>query len=122
MLLPKTLQSLQSTKVETIKDTLFVALQDGGVSVALLDLVFGHYFIYAILGDGLLMPVFVYEGCISYKQSQVSGLPKLHFCYCHEIAQDFSLEHIKDTLHSRHYLAKVSKKNAFSFSIKQVQH
>ena len=119
MLLPKTLQSLQSTQKDVIKDTLQDALYADGVNIALLDVVFGHYFIYALLSDGVLIPVFLYENRISYKQSQAYGLPKLHFCVCSEIANDFSPTNKAHTLDTRHYIAKKSTKNAFSVSVKQ---
>ncbi|CUU40443.1 hypothetical protein [Helicobacter typhlonius] len=119
MLLPKTLQSLQNTQKDVIKDTLQDALYSYGVNVALLDVIFGHYFIYALLSDGVLMPVFLHENRISYKQSQAYGLPKVHFCVCNEIAEDFNLANKARTLDSKHYIAKFSNKNAFSVSIKQ---
>ncbi|TLD96160.1 hypothetical protein LS71_006685 [Helicobacter jaachi] len=119
MLLPKTLKILQENKPEAIKDTLSNMLNSDGINVALIDLVFGHYFLYVLLSDGVLTPVFLYEGRISYKQSQASGLPKVHFCLCSEIERDFSLQNRADTLSHRHYLAKITHKNAFSISIRQ---
>lgn len=119
MLLPKTLQSLQNTQKDVIHDTLQDALYTDGVNVALLDIVFGHYFIYVLLSDGLLIPVFLHENRMTYKQSQLYGLPKLHFCVCNEIAKDFSLANKPRTLDTRHYIAKRTTKNAFNVSIKQ---
>ena len=71
MLLPKTLQSLQNTQKDVIKDTLQDALYSYGVNVALLDVIFGHYFIYALLSDGVLMPVFLHENRISYSKTGI---------------------------------------------------
>lgn len=119
MLFPKTFQSLQNTQKHIIKDTLFDMLHSDGISVSSLDLIFGHYFIYALLGDGVLMPVFLYEKRISYKQSQTKGLPRLHFCQCSEIQNDFNAVNKHHTLTHRHYTAKITKRNAFSLSIKQ---
>lgn len=119
MLLPKTLDSIHSIQQETFKDTLSDMLHTDGLNVALADLIFGHYFIYTLLGHGILQPVFLYEGRISYKQSQAQGLPKLHFCQCQEIARDFSIENKPHTLSHRHYLAKITQHNRFCFSIRQ---
>ncbi len=119
MLLPKTLDSIHSIEKESFKDTLSDMLHTDGLNVALADLIFGHYFVYTLLGNGILQPVFVYEGQISYKHSLAKGLPKLHFCQCSEIQNDFSLENKAHTLSHRHYLAKITKRNAFSFTIKQ---
>lgn len=95
------------------------ALYESGIHTRLLDIVFGHYFIYTLLSDGILTPVFLYENCISYKQSQAYGLPKLHFCMCDEIQNNFNLVNRAQTLSNRHYIAKIAKKNAFNVSIKQ---
>lgn len=119
MLLPKTLDSIKSVPRQSIRNDLLDMIYGEGMDVSLLDLVFGHYFIYVLLSEGILMPVFLFEGRISYKQSQIHGLPKLHFCYCNEIAKDFSAQNITHTLNTRHYLAKVTPHNAFRFSIKQ---
>lgn len=119
MLLPQTLQSLQTLPKDRMQDTLHGALYSEGVSITLLDVIFGHYFIYAILSDGILAPVFLYQHSISYKQSQICGLPKVHFCVCNEIRENFSPLNKTHTLHHLHYIAKISKKNAFNVSIKQ---
>lgn len=119
MLLPKTLYALQTMQNDVIKDTLQDALYDYGVNVALVDIIFGHYFIYVLLSDGILTPVFLHENSITYKQSQAYGLPKLHFCVCREIQNDFSLANKARTLSMRHYVARQTKQNAFSVSVKQ---
>lgn len=119
MLLPKTIETLQSTHQEVIQDTILDFLRADGVSVSLLDLVFGRNFIYAIINSGVLMPVFLHEGRISYNQSQNEGLPKLHCCNCSIIKNDFSPESKAKTLQNRHYLASRPKHNAFSFSIRR---
>ena len=90
MLFPKTIQSFQNTQKHVIKDTLFDMLHSDGISVSSVDLIFGHYFIYVLLGEGMLAPVFLYEKRISYKQSQTNGLPRLHFCQCDNIQTDFN--------------------------------
>lgn len=119
MLLPKTLQSLQDTQKEVVKDTLQDTLYRYGVNVSVLDMVFGHYFIYALLSDGVLAPVFLHQNRISYKQSQTYGLPKLHFCLCSTIKDEFSFANKSHTLAKGYYVAKVAKENSFSVSIRQ---
>ena len=119
MLFPKTIQSFQNTQKHVIKDTLFDMIHSDGISVSSVDLIFGHYFIYVLLGEGMLAPVFLYEKRISYKQSQTNGLPRLHFCQCDNIQTDFNPTNKHHTLTHRHYTAKITKRNAFSLSIKQ---
>lgn len=119
VLLPKTLQSLSTTQRDNITTTISDMLVDDGIAVGLVDLVFGHYFVYVLLSDGVLIPVFLYEERIGYKQFQSYGAPKLHFCHCSEIKQDFCAQQRYHTLTHRHYLARVTKRNAFSFSIWQ---
>lgn len=118
-LLPKTIAALSTQQIPKIQTTLLSSIQDEGLEVKVLDLIFGHYFNYVLLGDGLLLPVFLYEGSITYKHSSAHGLPKLHFCRCHEIEEDFSLENKALTLKNRHYTARLTRKNGFTFSITQ---
>lgn len=119
MFLPKTIRSLQSARSETIKDNLTDVLRSSGIGVNSVDLMFGHYFVYVLLSDGVLMPVFLYEQCISHKQAQSYGLPKLHFCNCSQLAQDFNLRNKAHTTKYRHYVAKLTANNSFNFTIKQ---
>lgn len=120
MLLESTIKTLKSLPIEPIKETLQDALiSHQGVSASVLDIIFGHYFNYVMLENGLLAPVFLYENRLTYKQSQVMGHPKLHFCNCAEIKQDFSADNRLHTLANRHYTARITRANKFSFSIHQ---
>lgn len=119
MLLPKTLKVLQNAKVESVRDNLTEMLSSNGIAASSVDLIFGHYFIYVLLSSGTLAPVFLYEESISHKQAQNYGLPKLHFCNCAILEQDFSLRNKAHTLKYRHYIAKLTTQNSFNFKIKQ---
>lgn len=119
MLLPKTLQFLQNTKTESLRDNLTDMLNADGIAVSSVDLIFGRYFIYVLLSSGTLAPVFLYEESISHKQAQNYGLPKLHCCNCSILEQDFNLRNKAHTLKYRHYIAKLTTKNSFNFKIKQ---
>lgn len=119
MLLPKTLNAMQFDKYEKISATLVDSLKSDGLNISLLDIVFGEYFIYTMIENGILAPIFLYEHELSHKVYQSYGAPKLHFCNCTQIRQDFSPESKQYTLVHRHYLARITKKNAFTYSIKQ---
>lgn len=119
MLLPKTLQLLENTKTESVQNNLTDMLSSDGIAANSIDLIFGHYFIYVLLSSGTLTPVFLYEESISHKQAQNHGLPKLHCCNCSILKQDFNLRNKAHTLKYRHYIAKLTTKNSFSFKIKQ---